>query len=296
MNDLSPLLSGTPDELEALLLRSADDDEPSGDALEQAGLALGLGASALAAMSASSALTSQAALATSGAALTNAALAKPLTLLSLAKWLGVGLAAGLVTSGVAHVATRAPAAPPAMTFEAPMAAPAEGPRVARATATAPVPLVAKAAEDPPPAAPALAAAVPPAPAVTVETAPGPAPIPPADAPPRPSSASFAPLEEAPASVQASPGSTLGEETRALDRVREHLAAGRPGQALVEIDRYRAQWTRGALAAEAALLRVDALLRAGNRHAAELEANALIARAPQSRYATRARSLLGDSPR
>jgi len=115
----------------------------------------------------------------------------------------------------------------------------------------------------------------------------------AESSPQPSSASFAPLDE-PAPVATQPASSLGDETKALDRVRESLAAARPVRALAEIDRYRAQWPRGALAAEAALLRVDALLRSGNRAAAEAEANGLITRAPQSRYATRARALLGDA--
>jgi outer membrane protein assembly factor BamD (BamD/ComL family) len=78
-------------------------------------------------------------------------------------------------------------------------------------------------------------------------------------------------------------------------VRDHLTAGRTTQALSEIQRYRAQWPRGALAAEAAILRVDALLRSGNRAEADREAEALIKRAPESRYATRARALLGYKP-
>jgi outer membrane protein assembly factor BamD (BamD/ComL family) len=110
----------------------------------------------------------------------------------------------------------------------------------------------------------------------------------------PASASFAPLDDE-SKPTAALASSLGDETKALDRVREHLAAGRPAQALGEIERYRARWPRGALAAEAALLRVDALLRSGNRSAAEAEANGLIARAPQSRYATRARALLNAGP-
>lgn len=280
MSELSPLLAGSPDELEALLLRSAEDDEPGDGALEQAGIALGLGASALAAMSATSALAS------GGAALTNAA-AKPLTLLSLAKWLGVGITAGLVTGGAAHLTTRAPETP-SMTFVAPVNTEGTEPRVARAPARAPAPESVATGEIPLPAPPApvvvggVAAA---APTVAV-----PAPL--ANTSPGPSSASFEPLAEESA-VVLPPASTLGDETRALDRVREHLAAGRPAQALAEIQRYRAKWTRGALAAEATLLRIDALLRAGNRSAAELEANGLIARAPQSRYATRARTLLGS---
>jgi hypothetical protein len=66
------------------------------------------------------------------------------------------------------------------------------------------------------------------------------------------------------------------------------------EALAALDAYRADWPKGALRAEAALLRVDALLRARNRPAAEREANALIAATPGSRYATRARELLAGA--
>jgi hypothetical protein len=288
VSDFSPLLLGNPDEFEALLLHSADDDEPADGALEKVGLALGLSASALAVVAGASAMATPAAVAGPGATL-----AQHLGLASLAKWLGVGIAAGLVTGGAAHWAA-APASPPAAQ---PIVAVAALPERSPSPGVAPVRAAAPSApvNDPPaessPELPAKAALVGATPSA-VEAAP-PAVVPRAETSPEPASAAFAPLDE-PAPIAAQPASSLGDETKALDRVRESLAAARPVRALAEIDRYRAQWPRGALAAEAALLRVDALLRSGNRAAAEAEANGLITRAPQSRYATRARALLGDA--
>jgi hypothetical protein len=298
MTEFSPLLSGNADELETLLLHSAEDDEPSEGAMDKVGLALGLGASALAVAQVTTTLVTPATVAGPGAAL-----AKQLGVASLAKWLGLGIAAGLVTGGAAHVATSvsSPATPrPAVVAPSLERSPSRDPAMAPA---AQAPLVGQQQTVPPAAlaVPAVplgatlgAAKVPlgvtalPVPEATVTSA----------APSGPSSASFAPLApvDEPARAASLPVSSLGDETQALDRVREHLGAGNAAQALAAIQRYRAKWPRGALAAEATLLRVDALLRSGNRSAAEFEANRLIKNAPQSRYAVRARALLGYTPR
>jgi hypothetical protein len=288
MTDLIPLLSDDPEELEALLLCSADYDEPRDGAFEKVGAALGVGAVALGAASSSGALASHAA--------STSMIAKPLTLLSLGKWLLAGLGAGFVASGGAHYVLRSPApsVEPSVVATtvvlARMPARAEPARVVPQGAVEPAVTDEEARPAPPPAA--AAAAVPPASTASPAT-----PV----VKPGPSSASFAPLEGArvPAVPSATAtatsvalASTLGEETGALDRVREHIAAGLPSQALAELDHYRESWPQGALGAEASLLREEALLRAGRRADAEREAETLIAHAPQSRYATRARELLG----
>src|SRR6187399_2875899 len=102
MTDLVPMLLSDPTDLEAVLLQSADDDEPEAGALERVGAALGVSAGAVAAVTAGSALAAPAAVA--GKAV---ALSKPLTFASLAKWLAVGIGAGMATGGVAQVASRA---------------------------------------------------------------------------------------------------------------------------------------------------------------------------------------------
>jgi len=286
MTDTVPMLLGEPTELEALLLKSAEDDEPAAEALEKVGAALGVGAATLAAASAGSALAGQAAAA--GHAV---ALSKPLTFLSLAKWLAVGIGAGIATGGVAQVASRAvEPAPTAIVTAAPVAAPprtvAPLPPAPRAEAANPAPEPAPEGSAVPPASTGTFA---PLPAATASAA-----AVPTAAPAHTGSAAFdAPAANAVgASVSALDNvSTLGDETKALDGARAALAAGRAAQALTGLDAYRAKWPAGALRAEAALLRVDALLRLGNRAAAEREANALISAAPSSRYATRARALL-----
>ncbi|HEX5099541.1 MAG TPA: hypothetical protein VFV94_08585 [Polyangiaceae bacterium] len=284
MTDIVPMLLGEPTELETLLLESANDDEPGAEALEKVSAALGVGAAALAAASAGSALAGQAA-----AAGNVVALAKPLTVVSLAKWLAVGIGAGIATGGVAQVASRAvEPTPSAIVTAAPVAAP-------RNTAAAHAPArrveVANPADPAAEPAPEIAAA-PPSSTGTfapLPAAPAVADAPPTAAPVHTGSAAF----EAPAAntVGAAAASTLSDETKALDGARAALTRGRAAEALAGLDAYRAKWPAGALRAEAALLRVDALLRLGNRPAAEREANALISAAPSSRYATRARTLL-----
>jgi hypothetical protein len=278
MNELTPLLASSDDELERLLLGSVADDEPGPDALPKAAVALGLGAAMVTSVAGSAA----------GAA-TGGALAKHagITLLSILKWLSAGVGAGLVVSSSVHFALRAgtsaPPVPSNVTQQT--LAPAEPPR---APALAPL----AAPESPPPSpitAEQPAAPVPvrsvPAPLDTAEPAPAPAL-------PGPSSASFEPLASSHAAFPAPPSaSTLAEETRALDRVRSELEARRPSAALAELAHYRKQWPKGALRAEATVLRVEALLGAGDRAAAEREAEALIRIAPQSRHAVRVRELL-----
>jgi len=91
----------------------------------------------------------------------------------------------------------------------------------------------------------------------------------------------------------SPTGTLEREVAQLDHARAALAAGQPAQALRELDQYRVQSPRGALAAESVVLRVKALLALGQRAAAEVEANPLLLNAPQSRHAERLREILGS---
>ena len=284
MTDIVPMLLGEPTELETLLLESADDDEPGAEALEKVSAALGVGAAALAAASAGSVLAGQAAAAGNAVALT-----KPLTVVSLAKWLAVGIGAGIATGGVAQVASRAvEPTPAAIVTAAPVAAP---PSTAAVHAPARHAELANPADPAPEPAPESA---PPPPSNTatfapLPAAPGAADATPTAAPVHTGTAAF----DAPAAntVGATAASTLGDETKALDGARALLAQGRAADALAGLEAYRAKWPAGALRAEAALLRVDALLRLGNRPAAEREANALISAAPSSRYATRARTLL-----
>jgi hypothetical protein len=82
------------------------------------------------------------------------------------------------------------------------------------------------------------------------------------------------------------------EIAALDEARTALRQGRAQDALAALDRYGAEFGRnGGLRVEATVLRIDALLRSGNRARATELANAFLARNPKSPYAARVRALL-----
>lgn len=274
MSELTPLISSTEDELELLLLRSAEEDEPKASALPKVAAALGLGASV--------GLVATAVVAEKAVA-GGAAVTKPLTLVSVLKWLGAGMTAGALAGGGAHVAFRpsraGTVAPAAAVAQAP--APGELRQVPRPVVPPPpaAPEEAKLAEEEAPVrstAPSPRAAAAPAPAVTGA--------------PLGSTASF----DAPAPTPATTSTplSLSEEVAALDAARRELAAGRARSALGAIDAYRARFPAGALRAEATVLRVEALLGSGDRAGAEREASVIVRAAPESRHAARVLDLLG----
>jgi hypothetical protein len=61
--------------------------------------------------------------------------------------------------------------------------------------------------------------------------------------------------------------SIAREIRTLDQVRGLLAKGEGRRALAELDRYRAEAPRGTLGQEATLLRIEALVVAGDKPAA-----------------------------
>jgi outer membrane protein assembly factor BamD (BamD/ComL family) len=86
------------------------------------------------------------------------------------------------------------------------------------------------------------------------------------------------------------------EVESLDRVRKALAASDPPAALRELGAFSARFPSAALAPEATVLRVQALLESGNRHAAERLARRFIAASPGSPHAARVRLLIDGSAR
>jgi hypothetical protein len=127
------------------------------------------------------------------------------------------------------------------------------------------------AAPPPPSAPVVVAEAPVAPSA----APVPPPSPPAVKSPRPAS------------------SALGEQVLELDRARRALAGGDPDGALKKIDAYESRFPRGALRDEAEVLRVEALLAAGDRVAAGRASDRFLAAHPDSPHAARVRALMGS---
>jgi hypothetical protein len=82
------------------------------------------------------------------------------------------------------------------------------------------------------------------------------------------------------------------EIAALDEARTALRQGRAQDALGALDRYGAEYGKnGGLRVEATVLRIDALIRSGNRGRATALASAFLARNPKSPYAARVRALL-----
>jgi hypothetical protein len=281
MSELTPLLSSTEDDLELLLLRSAEDDEPGAGALPRVAAALGIGAAALG-VATTVVMAEQ-------AALGGAAMAKPITLVSVLKWLGVGMTAGALVGGGAHVASRpshvgalAHPVPAAPTIAA--ATPAELRDVAPVVVPPPPPVEPEIEEIPEKPAPARGGAASPAAPSPVTAVP-----PVAGASPHGSTASF---ESPPPATSADrQASSLSEEVHSLDAARRELAAGHARSALTAIDAYRARFPQGSLRTEATVLRVEALLGSGDRAAAEREANAIVRAAPGSRHAARVLDLL-----
>jgi len=146
-----------------------------------------------------------------------------------------------------------------------------------------------------PAAPAAREAAPsarPAPATlppAVEAAPAPS-----ESAARPTTTGAAPATaRPPAAKRAVSQPDIRHEIAALDAARTALRAGKAQQALVTLDRYDATYAKsGALRVEATALRIEALVRAGDRSKAAKLASEFQASHPRSPYAARIRALLG----
>jgi len=93
---------------------------------------------------------------------------------------------------------------------------------------------------------------------------------------------------------ASATSSMPSELAALQQARAALGAGDPARALSMLDAYGARFPHGAMTQEAAVLRIEALVRAGDRPAAQRAADAYRRAYPQSPYLDRIRSLLGTT--
>ncbi|HEX8793712.1 MAG TPA: outer membrane protein assembly factor BamD [Polyangiaceae bacterium] len=128
----------------------------------------------------------------------------------------------------------------------------------------------------------------------------PAPVESVEAAPMASSSVTPPRAAAPAASVA-PGptesatSSVPSELAALQQARAALGAGDPARALSMLDAYGARFPHGAMAQEAVVLRIEALVRAGDRPAAQRAADAYLGANPQSPYVDRIRSLLGTNP-
>jgi hypothetical protein len=141
------------------------------------------------------------------------------------------------------------------------------------------------------------APVPPKPVVTAVAAPrAPAPEPVQALPsPTPEAA------PAPAQVRASRAQPerktdgLSGEIAALEGARRALAGGKPGAALRALDDYTRNYPERRLGSEATVLRVEALLAAGERARAVRLGEDFLRSHPNGPYEKRVRSLIAESP-
>jgi hypothetical protein len=314
--DPTRLLEDELDEFERALLRSARVDEPDARAIARAAVALSVGTSALtvAAGSAAAAATASAA---PGAGTAIGTFSK-LGTLAVVKWLSIGVVGGLVTTSGVEIARTAivfspdepaaavaPSRPIAMTASARQAsdlspvpvppAPADTadkapapPTVAfsdvgfdspPAAARAATPKVARSGADALPAgAPAAAAARGAAAPVSIAT---------------PTAAFRNPVAHS--AAETPKVVSIAEETAMLDRARRALASGNAATALTELESYDQRARARALSTEAAVLRVEALLQAGQRASAVELAQRLLALQPNGPHANRLRSVVASSP-
>jgi len=88
-----------------------------------------------------------------------------------------------------------------------------------------------------------------------------------------------------------PPPRLADEMRLLDAARRGLASGEPRSALASLDNYERAFPSGALQPEASVLKVRALLAAGDRASAEALGQRIILRAPRSEHADAVRAEL-----
>jgi len=95
----------------------------------------------------------------------------------------------------------------------------------------------------------------------------------------------------PSPASGSPAS-LGDEVAALQAARAALANQDSNGALGALDRYKARFPSGRLAPEAKVLRIEALVRRGDRSQASALANQFESSSPESPYAERIDSMLG----
>ena len=180
------------------------------------------------------------------------------------RWAAVALvgAGGLLLVGQAWRRNQAALPPPEVSVQAPE--PAKVPARAAVEST-----------PEPPSVPSAEAVVPKA---SVRSSPTPRSVAPPAAPP------------------SAPSGSLADEIALLDAARRALRSGDARLALGELDRHQAEFPRGLLGQEATLLRIEALVRSGNRPAAEALARQFLARQPNSPHAKRIESLLGQAER
>ena len=92
-------------------------------------------------------------------------------------------------------------------------------------------------------------------------------------------------------ASSSDGSSLTAELALIEEARTSLGSGHPADAIRALDEHRAKFAHGALAEEAAVLRIESLARMGDGATAASLARSFLAARPRSPYAARVRRVL-----
>jgi outer membrane biosynthesis protein TonB len=185
---------------------------------------------------------------------------------------------------------------PAMVLPAPREAPAVPP-AASPTASIEVPpppsapVVEPVAPTPPPPAVMKHPVVPISPRTRAVPEPPPTPLEPPPATTTPDEPPATPTTE-PIEVDAG---RLAAEVAILDRARAALRDNDLQRARVALDEHTRDFAGGALVAEAALVRIEVSIRAGDRAAARRAASEFLTRFPRSPLVKRVRSLIDQLP-
>ena len=101
-----------------------------------------------------------------------------------------------------------------------------------------------------------------------------------------------PAQHAHAHAAAPVASSITQQVAALDRARGALDAGDTSRAVRLVDAYEAEYPSGAFVQEAEVVRIEALVRAGNAAEADRAGKHFLAAYPKSPHDARVRSLLG----
>ena len=267
MTDPSRLVESCSDDFARTILRSSRDDAGSSRAYQRTLASLGAGAA-----------VELAAVGAANAAVPALMPAARIGILGFVKLLGTGAAVGVATVAGLHVATEpTPAPASAQSAVAPalisVARPIAAPEAMRSLG------------------PALPAESEGAPVRSSRGAAAPAP-PPDDLAPVPGEASR--FGEPDKALPLARSSALEREVQALDAAKQALARGNARGALSLLAVYEREFAGGALVPEARVLRVRALLAAGDREAA-LDAASLVVEAdPHGRHAAVVKALLARS--
>jgi hypothetical protein len=251
-------------EVSSYLLKVAQQESPSMAARQRALAAIGLGSAALTVTSSASA----------GSAISAGVSSKGGMVLGIIKWGAGGLLLGTVSMGIAAGAGLIEGQP---TTPASAARAVEMPESRTLDVQEPGP--ARAFAPPPSPPPAVA---PPSEEVA----------PPVERQPRSTAPAASAAPAPPQVVEREDMSSLLPEIHSLDRVRQRLAAGDAATALGMLDQHQRAFPRPALGPETAVLRIEALLKRGDRNAASNLADQFLSAYPHHPLRERVRTLTG----